>query len=656
MTVTNLTWLALPLGVVGVLAAITVYGAIRSLPTGTETMRALARQIESGTSAFLAHGYVALAGVLALVALVLWPARGSGTVGAFVAGALGSMAAGYIGVKAATKVTVRVAESARASGKRTALRTLLDGASVIALAVASVGLLGIGLVYYVAVVRGRSYPVPEEILHFAQIATGLALGASMVALFAHVGGGIFRGAAERGATLAAAHESGIPRGDPRDPATLACNVGNEMDHTAGAAADLFGSYVACVVAAIVIGATSALYADYQMEAITLPILAIGAGLVATLLAVMLLPTFARSGGAAALRSMTVASAVIFLLIVFGVTFGLGFAIEDPIVGRIYGIGAPFWALLVGTIAGLVVGLLHPRALGVASAVLPLFIVVIAGWGGYAFAGLYGVGLAAVGMLATVGTAVWASAYRGVAASARLIAREGRLGADVRRVMDELATVGNAFEIGGRGFAITAAALAALAMFAAYASVIDLNELDFGSFRFILAFLLGALLPIAAGALATLGVARGARVSAREAERQYQEIPGLLQGAADPDAARSVSSAGSAVLRDLAFPALVVLLLPVLTAYLLGPASLGGLLLGAMATGIPLALFLSHMEVGNAAAVVHPDSPRQLPVVLRAMLVAPYRTSVVASITTLIKLLAAVSLVLAPLFAARAISG
>ncbi len=648
----NLTWLALPLGVVGVLAAVTVYGAIRRLPAGNESMRALSRQIEAGTEAFMRHGYVALGGMVALLAGLVWLTRGSGTAGAFVTGALGSMLAGYIGVKAATRVNVRVAESARTSGAPGALRTLLDGASVIALAVASLGVLGVALVYYMAIVRGRSSPLPEEILHFAAIATGLVLGASVVTLFAHTGGAIFRAGAERGVELAAAHEAGIPRGDPRDPATLARNVGNNVDDTAGTAADLFGSYVACVVAAIVIGATSALYADRHLEAITLPILAIGSGLLATLLAVMLLPSFSRSGGGAALRNMAVASAVIFLLLVLGLTLGLGFDVEDPVTGRILGIGAPLWALGTGTVAGIALGLIKPRWLVGAGSLLPLLILVGTGWGGYALAGLYGIGLVAVGMLATVGTAVWASAYRAVAGSTRLVARVGRLGSDARRVTDDLGAAGETLELGGRGFAITAAGLAVLAMFAAYASVIELAALPLASAGVILGLLLGLLLPPTIGALSTLGVARGGGASAREAERQYEAIPGLLQGVADADAARSVVSPIEVVLRDLAVPTLVTLLLPVIIGYGLGPAALAALLVGAMVSGIPLALFMAHAEVLPAGGAAHPAFPPRIPVMLQAMFATPYRFAAAASITTLIKLLAAVSLVLAPLLAAR----
>lgn len=655
MTAINLAWLALPLGILGVLAAVTVYGSIRRLPAGNESMRMLSRQIEAGTEAFMLHGYMALGGMVALLAGLVWLMRGSGTAGAFVTGALGSMLAGYIGVKAATKVNVRVAESARASGAAAALRTLLDGASVIALAVGSLGMLGVALVYYLAIVRGQSYPVPEEILHFAEIATGLVLGASVVTLFAHTGGAIFRAAAERGVEMTAAHEAGIPRGDPRDPATLACNVGNNVDDTAGTAADLFGSYVACVIAAIVIGATSALYADNHLEAITLPILAIGTGLIATLFAVMLLPTFSRGGGGAALRNMALASAVIFMLLVLVVTLGLGFDLEDPVTGRILGIGTPFWALGAGTVAGIVTGLLKPRWLGGAGSLLPLLIVVGAGWGGYAFAGSYGLGLAAVGMLATVGTAVWASAYRAVAGSTRLIARVSRLSSDARHITDDLGAAGATVELGGRRFAITAAAVATLAMLAAYVSVINLDAFPLGSFGVILGLLLGVLLPPAVGALSTLGVVRGAGVSSREAERQYQEIPGLLQGAAEADAARSVVTPVNVVLRDLAVPTLVTLLLPVMIGYLLGPAALAALLVGTMVSGIPLALFLAHAEVHAAGGAVHPGFPPQIPVMLRAMLATPYRFAAAASITTLIKVLAAVSLVLAPLLAVRASS-
>ena len=651
MSVTNLTWLVLPLGIVGVLAALTVYAAVRQLPTGNETMRAIARQIEVGTSAFFARAYLVLAVAGLLIAGLLWLARDAGTAGAFIVGALGSVLAGYVGLKAATKVNVRVAEATRVSGAVAGLRALLDGSSVVALAVASLGVLGVGLVYYVAVVHGRSYPVPEELLQFARALTGLAFGASVVALVIRAGGGLLRGANERGAELVASIEPRILRGDLRAPATLACNVGNSVDDTAGSAADLFESYVACVVAAIAIGATSALYRENRLEAVALPILAAGAGLLGTLLAIVLLPIWTKRGAAATLRNVTLASAAIFLLLVLGVTFGIGLDIEDPVTGRFYGFGAPFWALLAGIIAAIVSGAIKPRLLGTIGAVLvPMLIVVAAGWAGYALAGLFGVGLAAVGMLGTVGTAVWASAYRGVAGGARVIARMSGFGPETRGTIDDLDEAGSGLELGGPGFAITAAALATLALSAAYATVARVETLDFSSFGVILGLLLGALLPLGVGAFATLGLARAAGVSAREAERQIREMPGLVQGTEDPDTARSVAVSTDAVLRDLALVAVLALLLPVLIGYGLGPAALGALLAGAMVTGLPLAFFLGAAEGGSASQTVDPGWPPQFLVILRAVQVAPYRNASATVVVTLVKLLATLSLLLAPLLA------
>jgi K(+)-stimulated pyrophosphate-energized sodium pump len=353
--------------------------------------------------------------------------------------------------------------------------------------------------------------------------------------------------------------------------------------------------------------------------------------------------------------MALASAVIFLLLAFGVTLGLGFNVEDPVTGRILGVGTPLWALAAGTLVSVITGLIRPRWLAGAGSLIPLVLVVAAGWGGYALAGQYGVGLAAVGMLATVGTAVWASAYRAVAGSTRLIARVARLGPETRQVTDDHGAAGESVELGGRGFAVAAAGVATVAMLVAYASLADLDALPLGNAGVILALLLGALLPVGVAGLSTLGVARGGSASAREAERQYQEIPGLRQGVADPDASRSVVPSTEVVLRDLAGPTLVTLLLPLLIGYGLGPAALAALLIGALVTGIPLALFMAHAEVSPAGGLVHPAFPPQIPVMLRAMFATPYRFAAAASITTLIKLLAAISLVLAPLLAARASS-
>ncbi|HEV2734994.1 MAG TPA: sodium/proton-translocating pyrophosphatase, partial [Longimicrobiaceae bacterium] len=352
---TDFTGWAWILGLVGLAFSLTTYAWVRKQPAGNEVMRGLAEQIETGAMAFLRREYTVIVGFVVVIAALLWLAIGQWTALSYVFGAVSSMVAGFIGMKAATKANVRTAEAARASGQGMALRMAFNGGAVMGLAVAALGLFGTSLIYFFGI-HQLGYPVQEEILQFAEVISGYAMGASSIALFARVGGGIYTKAADVGADLVGKVEAGIPEDDPRNPATIADNVGDCVGDTAGMGADIFESYVGAVIATIAIGATSTFYANNRIEAVSLPIITISVGLVASLIGIFLMRVLEKSSPAAALRNVTFIATGIFLVAMFFVVGGLGFDLQDEATGQAFETLGPFWAIVAGAIVGIAIGL------------------------------------------------------------------------------------------------------------------------------------------------------------------------------------------------------------------------------------------------------------------------------------------------------------